>query len=163
MALTTYTRLATVVSAIAANAGQNSATAPQTSITAIGDIELARREGPSRVVWVPGEGELVDPDQDETELSKIGYEWRLDCSVLFVGATYDQAEGLLLDFLAAVRRKQQGTVVPGRTSKAGETITAANRYGITLAVMVKIPVPFETYTAGDVDSASVSGTVTDID
>ena len=159
MALQTYTRLASVVSAIAANAGQNAATAPQTAFTFVGEIELAKREGPPRVVWVLGGGPIEDPDQDETELGKVGYERRPECSVLFVGATYDQAEGLLLDWLAAVRRTQQSTVVPTNEEPSGERLTGANRYGITVTVTVKLPVLFETYTAAEVLYGTQTGTV----
>ncbi|RTL09250.1 MAG: hypothetical protein EKK62_03155 [Acidimicrobiia bacterium] len=159
MALQTYTRLSAIVSAIAADAGQNSATAPQTAFTAIGTVEAARREGPPRVVWVMGGGDITDPDQDESELSKIGYERQPECTVLFVGATYDAAENLMLDFLAAVRRTQQGTVIPTREEPTSETITGANRVGITVTLTVKLPVPFDMYTAADVDTASQTTTV----
>jgi hypothetical protein len=160
MGLTPYTRLSAVVSAIAADAGQNSETAPQTSITTIGQIEAARRLGPPRVTWVVGGGPVTDPEQDETELSKIGYQRNPACRVAFLGSSYDQAEGLLYDFLAAVRRTQQSTVVPGDEAVTPETITGANRYEISLEVLVKLPVPFETYTAADVDAAAQTGTVT---
>lgn len=159
MALQTYTRLGAVVSAIAANAGQNAATAPQTAITAIGEIELARREGPPRVVWIIGGGPITDPDQDESELSKIGYQRNPRCSVSFLGSTYDQAEGLLHDFLAALRRTQQNTVVPGEEVSTPETLAGAARHIITIDLTAKIPVPFETYTAAEVLYGTQTGTV----
>lgn len=155
-----YTRLSAVMAAIAADAGQNSATAPQTSITAIGEIEAAKREGPPRVVWLVGGGPITDPDQDETEYSKIGYQRNPRCSVTFLGTTYDQAESLLHDFLAAVRRTQQGTVVPGDEVATPETLSGAARHAITIELTVHIPVPFEVYTAADVATTSHTGTVT---
>lgn len=154
-----YTTLSAVVAAIAADAGQNSATDPQTSFTSIGEIEAARREGPPRVLWFVGGGPITDPAQDESELSKIGYQRNLRCSVTFLGATYDQAETLLHNFLAAVRRTQQGTVVPDAETLTPETVTGAARCAITIELIVHIPVPFEVYTASDVDSTSQTGTV----
>ncbi len=161
MGLTSYPLLTPVVNAIAADAGENSEDDPQTSFTAIGDIEAARRTGPPRVVWVPGGGPITQPDQDESEASKIGYQRNPRCQVHFVGSTYTEAETLLRDWMAAVRRTQQGTVVLGDESKTPETITGANRYGITVEATVHLPQSYEVYESATVLSTSHSITVVD--
>lgn len=156
-----YTTLASLAAAIAANAGINAAVSPQTAYTVVGALERGRREGPPRVVWTPGDGELTEPNQDESELSKIGYTHRIECRVTFLGADYDAADTLLRNWLAALQRTQgNNCVTPRRTEYRDETLSGTNRHEITLICDVDLPIAFETYTAAEVLYGTQTGTVT---
>lgn len=157
-----YSSLTALATAIAADAGENSATAPQTAFTVIGALERGRREGPPRVMWVPGDGELEPPEQDEDETSKIGYEHQVSCTIHFLGSSYDQAETLLKHWLAALQRTQgDKCALPGRTAYRDETLTGTNRHEIALTCVVKLPYAFETYTRGLVTGTAQTGTITE--
>lgn len=157
-----YTSLTSLAMAIAEDAGQNSTTAPQTDFTYIGALPKARREGPPIVVWTPGDGEIVEPNQDEDELSKVGYTHKLECAVSFLGSDYDAADLLMRNWLAALMRTQgNNCVLPGKTAYRGDTLTSTNRHEIVLTCTVDLPVTFETYTTVEIDVTAQAGTVVD--
>ena len=122
---------------------------------------MAGARAPPRVVWTPGDGELTEPNQDESELSKIGYTHRIECRVTFLGADYDAADTLLRNWLAALQRTQgNNCVTPRRTEYRDETLSGTNRHEITLICDVDLPIAFETYTAAEVLYGTQTGTVT---
>jgi len=160
MSLTPYTTVSAIAQAIAAACEPS-----QSAFTSVGSIDAAKREGPPRVTWIPGGGEITDPDQDESEYSKIAFQRNPVCSVTFLGGTYDQAEALYTEWLGALYRSQSITVRPGREEYGGENATNAQRHWITVEVTLQIPVPFEVYTAADVQGADPvldTGTVTEV-
>lgn len=155
-----YTTLAALAAAVAADAGQTSAGGAQTAFTSVGALAQGQRSGPPRVVWVPGDGELLAPTQEETDYKKVGYTHRLECRITFLGADYDAADSLMRDWLAALQRTQGGNCcTPRGTEYRDETITGTNRHEIAVICDVDLPVYFESYSTADVDLTSQTGTV----
>ena len=157
-----YTSLSALVAAIAADAGVNSTSSPQTDFTFIGSIEGARREGPPRIVWIPGDEVIADADQDEDEESKTACQRRLTCEVRFLATDFDACSLLISHWIAAVFRTQTPrTCRPIKGSHAQQAVSGSSRWEATYQVEVDIPVIFETYVSSEVLIASHTGTVTD--
>lgn len=157
-----YTSLSALVAAIAADAGVNSTTSPQTDFTAIGSIEGARREGPPRVVWIPGDETVVAADQDEDEESKTCAQRRLSCEVRFLGTDFDACSLLISHWIAAVFRTQTTrTCRPIKGTHAQQAVSGSSRWEASYQVEVDIPVLFETYTISAPEIATHTGTIND--
>lgn len=157
-----YTSLSALVAAIAADAGENSTSAPQADFTFIGSIEGARREGPPRIVWIPGDEVIAAADQDEDEESKTCAQRRLTCEVRFLATDFDACSLLISHWIAAVFRTQTPrTCRPIKGSHVQQAVSGSSRWEATYQVEVDIPVIFETYTMSAPEIASHTGTIAD--
>lgn len=157
-----FTSLSSLTAAIAADAGVNSGTSSQAAFTVIGSIEAGKREGGSRVIWIPGEESIEPADQDESDSTKIAYERRLTCEVRFQGDDFDSVSTLVSHFLAAVFRTQTPrSVRPIKGTHAEQALTGLARWQISYEVEVSIPVVFESLTVSEIEQTSQTGTVTD--
>jgi hypothetical protein len=157
-----YTTLQGLVSAIAANAGINAASAPQADFTFLGAIEAGKREVP-RITWTPLRAKWEPAEQDEEDTSKQCNQRRLVCEITFVSTDFDAANKLVSDFGAALFRTQ--TRHSGRVldeDHARQAVASSGRYQIVLTVEIDLPVTFETYEAADVEATAQAGDVTEI-
>lgn len=158
-ALTTLADLAAV---IAADAGINSASDPQTGFTTVGDLERARRAGPPSVNWTVTGAKWEPPVQDEDDTERACNQRVMSCAVDFLATDFDACMKLVSDFGAAVFRTQtqHSARVTGETH-AKQPVSGSSRYGITLDVEYDLPVIFETATVAEVEATSQSGTIED--
>jgi hypothetical protein len=133
----------------------------QATITFVGELERNRRQGPSRVVWIPRGGPVEPADQDEANTSKSCNQCREGCDIYFLATTREAARALMHAFLAGMFRSQtRHSARPTDYEHSTETISGANRHEIKLSVTVDIPVTFETYQAADIEVYASTTTVT---
>lgn len=162
MAGPAYTTLADLAAVIAANAGINAASSPQTSFTTATAIDAARRLGPPSVNWTVTGAKWEPPEQDEEELSRACNQRVMRAEVEFLATDFDACMLLVSDFGAAVFRTQSRTsarVVDETHAK--QPVSGSSRYQITLTVEYDLPVIYQTSVLADVDATSQSGTVED--
>lgn len=155
-----YTTLEDIAAAIAADAGINSASDPQTDFTTCGAIKAARREGPPSVDWVVTGAKWEPPEQDESETERACNQRVVRAEVTFLGADYDACTKLVKDFGAAVFRTQARTTCRVVDEEhVRQAVASSARYQITLAVDFDDPVIFETSEVADVEATAQTGTV----
>lgn len=155
-----YTTLEDIAAAIAADAGTNSGSAPQTAFTTTGAIKAARREGPPSVDWIVTGAKWEPAEQDESDTERVCNQRTVRAEVTFLGTDYDAATALVKAFGAAVFRTQTRTsarVVDEEHVR--QAVASSARYQITLTVEFDDPVIFETSEAADVEAAEQTGTV----
>lgn len=152
-----FTTLSDIANAIAADAGANPATHPQTAYTTIGSVERGKRVGPPSVTWVPRGGPVEFATEDDP-LAKNAFDRRLTCDVFFVGVDYDQAELEAKAFLGGFARELPRLGRALNEEHAEQSLTGANRYEIKLTVEVRLSVHHEEYTTATIDT--FNGTVT---
>ncbi len=158
-----YTTLADIAGVIAADAGVNSASAPQTAFTsAPGAIEAGKRGGPPSVTWTVLGAKWEPAEQDEGVTSRACNQRVMRAEVAFLAADFDACMLLVSDFGAAVFRTQsQHSARVVDESHVRQPVASSSRYQITLAVEYDLPVIFETSEVADVDATSQTGTVTE--
>lgn len=157
-----YTTLEDIAAVIAADAGINSESAPQTDITTAGAIKGARREGSPSVNWIVTGAKWEPAEQDEDEVTRVCAQRVVRADVAFLAADYDACTALVHDFGAAVFRTQtrhSARIVD--ESHVPQAVASSARYQITLGVEFDSPVIFETDEIADVDAAEQAGTVTE--
>lgn len=157
-----YTTLADIAGVIAADAGVNSASSPQTAFTSPGAIKAAERKGPPSVDWVVTGAKWEPAEQDEGVTSRACNQRVMRAEVAFLAADFDACMLLVSDFGAAVFRTQsQHSARVVDESHVRQPVASSSRYQITLTVEYDLPVIFETSEVADVDATSQTGTVTE--
>lgn len=157
-----YTALEDIALAIAADAGENSQSAPQTLYTSVGAIKAARRDGPPTVDWIVTGAKWEPAEQDEDDDERACYQRVVSANVTFVATDYDACTLLVKHFGAGLFRTQ--TARSARVVSEEhvlQAVASSNRYQITLTVEFDDPVIFETATLADVQATSQSGIVED--
>ena len=157
-----YLKISDLALAIAANAGLNAASDPQTDFTSVGVTAGAARRGPPDVNWTVRSAEWTPAEQDESVLSKACYQRTLVAEVAFLASDYDACNKLVKDWGAALFRTQTANSarVTGE-SHSPVTVAGLARYQIMLAVAFDDPVFYETYSVADVDATEQTGTLTE--
>jgi hypothetical protein len=162
MAGPALTTLADLAAVIAADAGENSASAPQSAFTTVGEVERARRNGPPSICWSVTGAKWEPAEQDEDALTRVCNQRVIRAEVEFLATDFDACSALVSHFGAAVFRTQSrhsARVVD--ETHARQPVSSIVRYAITLGVEYDLPVIFETATPAEVESTSQGGTVED--
>ena len=157
-----YTTLADLAAAIAADAGVNSASAPQSAFTTVGPVEAARRGGPPSIHWTVTGAKWEPAEQDESDTTRACNQRVMRAEVEFLATDFDACMLLVSDFGAAVFRTQsRASARVVDETHAKQPVSGSSRYQITLTVEYDLPVIYQTSVLADVDATSQSGTVED--